>query len=117
MKKMMEGLANPLKKNVINKHDTIIKTSKLQDPNIFMKSRTYFRDERGFLNPYTNWEMYTPNIEHNVDVCKDPEPLVDERLLRYKGVYDRMAQGKINDEFGGCQHKLWNEELFSRDTI
>ena len=70
------------------------------------------------LRPYTNWEMFLPKHSQNCDIINEPDNyVVDERLKCYKGIYNRMNQGRIQDHFSQVEGPLWGVQLYSKDTL
>ena len=55
-----------------------------------MRARAFCRNENKEVVAFTNWNAFVPHSEVNVDIIKDPMIPEDERISRYKGVFNRM---------------------------
>ena len=49
------------------------------------------------------------------DIVEQPA-FIDERLTRYKGVYNRMGQNMVGDQFGDVKEgtKVFDQDLFNK---
>ena len=82
------------------------------EPSLWCKAKTdVSRNEEDVLCPFTNWDYFLPKNEQFVDIHENPCPK-DERLTRYKGIYNRMGQNQINDPFGTVEGPMFGEDLF-----
>lgn len=76
-------------------------------PKTFKKCEEH--TEKG--RPFTNWEklMIDPLNIKQTDIYKEPFP-TDMRVISYKGVYNRLSQGNINDMMGSHEQGAFGQK-------
>ena len=92
-----------------------VNSSVMDQVDLYKRARALHRDtEDGKLRPYTNWEEYQPAFTQDVDIITDPDSYIDEeRLKSYQGIYARMNQGIVGDQYAHIQGPLWGQDLYS----
>ena len=87
----------------------------MKDRPLFYNARCVWRHENDAeLTTYTDWNRYEPLLNDLTDVGGISVP-EDEKLVRYKGVYDRLGQEHINDTISHVKGKLFGQDLFKTD--
>jgi len=80
----------------------------MKDKPLFYNARTVWRNENeGSVTVFTDWSKYEPQITENGTIPGLSAP-ADEKLSRYKGIYDRMGQEHMNDTFAHVDGKIFD---------
>ena len=77
---------------------------------LYRKAKVIYKNEDDEVRAYNDWDVYFDKITSQ-EIVKDAA-YNDERLKEYKGVFNRMGQGHLNDPLQCVAGDEFKENLF-----